>query len=81
RIFLLGLDPSLDLARHIDVVDIGLGADQKPTDFSYSIASLVYTGVFDPAISYLRSGNFTAKDIKVASKSDTEEVHASFAGM
>ncbi|PDT09498.1 MULTISPECIES: hypothetical protein [unclassified Rhizobium] len=57
------------------------GPDQKPTDFSYSIASLVYTGVFDPAISYLRSGTSTAKDIKLTSKSETEEVIASFASM
>ncbi|AHG46303.1 hypothetical protein RLEG12_25030 [Rhizobium leguminosarum bv. trifolii CB782] len=57
------------------------GPDQKPTDFTYSIASLVYTGVFDPAISYLRSGTFAAKDIKMASKSETEEVHASIASM
>ncbi|PDT16167.1 hypothetical protein CO670_13975 [Rhizobium sp. J15] len=57
------------------------GPDQKPTDFTYSIASLVYTGVFDPAISYLRSGTFAAKDIKISSKSETEEVHASIASM
>ncbi|PDT31966.1 hypothetical protein CO660_00670 [Rhizobium sp. L9] len=57
------------------------GPDQKPTDFTYSIASLVYSGVFDPAISYLRSGTFAAKDIKVASKTETEEVHASIASM
>ncbi|OWV76725.1 hypothetical protein ATY76_01860 [Rhizobium sp. R339] len=57
------------------------GPDQKPTDFTYSIASLVYTGVFDPAISYLRSGTFAAKDIKLSSKSETEEVHASIASM
>ncbi|EJC80497.1 hypothetical protein Rleg4DRAFT_2128 [Rhizobium leguminosarum bv. trifolii WSM2297] len=57
------------------------GADQKPTDFAYSIASLVYTGVFDPAISYLRSGTFAAKDIKISSKSETEEVHATIASM
>ncbi|MBX5143622.1 hypothetical protein [Rhizobium lentis] len=57
------------------------GPDQKPTDFTYSIASLVYTGVFDPAISYLRSGTFGAKDIKMASKSETEEVHASIGSM
>ncbi|MBX4969314.1 hypothetical protein [Rhizobium binae] len=57
------------------------GPDQKPTDFTYSIASLVYTGVFDPAISYLRSGTFAAKDIKMSSKSETEEVHATIASM
>lgn len=57
------------------------GKDEKPTDFSYSIASLVYAGVFDPAISYLRSGTSTAKDIKLTSKSDTDEVNASIASM
>jgi len=68
-------DNNLNVSGHFK------GPDQKPTDFSYSIASLVYTGVFDPAISYLRSGTFAAKDIKVTSKSETEEVHASIAGM
>ncbi|PDS46623.1 hypothetical protein CO662_01080 [Rhizobium anhuiense] len=57
------------------------GKDEKPTDFSYSIASLVYSGVFDPAISYLRSATSTAKDIKLTSKSETEEVSASIASM
>jgi hypothetical protein len=57
------------------------GADQKQTDFTYSIASLVYNGVFDPTISYLRSGDFTAKDIKLSSKSATEEVKAGVDGL
>ncbi|WP_454850156.1 hypothetical protein [Rhizobium binxianense] len=57
------------------------GADEKQTDFTYSIASLIYNGVFDPAISYLRSGDFTAKDIKFSSKSAADEVSASFDGM
>ncbi|WP_411197097.1 hypothetical protein [Rhizobium sp.] len=68
-------DNKLDVSGHFK------GPDQKPADFSYSIASLVYSGVFDPAISYLRSGTATAKDIKLSSKSETEEVHASIAGM
>ncbi|MBY4606089.1 hypothetical protein K6M90_00130 [Rhizobium sp. 9T] len=55
--------------------------DQKTTNFTYSIASIVYSGVFDPAISYLRSGTFAVKDVKVASKSETEEVHAAIASM
>ncbi|MBB3590077.1 hypothetical protein FHX08_000421 [Rhizobium sp. BK529] len=57
------------------------GPDDKATDFTYSIASLVYNGVFDPAIAYLRSGDFKASDIRVTSKSDTDQVDASFAGM
>ncbi|RUM21377.1 hypothetical protein EFQ99_26570 [Rhizobium vallis] len=68
-------DNSLNVSGHMK------GPDQKPADFTYSIASLAYNGVFDPAISYLRSGTFAAKDIKVSSKSETEEVHASFASM
>ncbi|AIC28365.1 hypothetical protein IE4771_CH03281 [Rhizobium etli bv. mimosae str. IE4771] len=55
--------------------------DQKTTNFTYSIASIVYSGVFDPAISYLRSGTFAVKDVKVASKSETEDVHAAIASM
>ncbi|ANL28973.1 hypothetical protein AMC90_CH03187 [Rhizobium phaseoli] len=55
--------------------------DQKTTNFTYSIASIVHSGVFDPAISYLRSGTFAVKDVKVASKSETDEVHATIASM
>ncbi|MBX4925185.1 hypothetical protein [Rhizobium binae] len=68
-------DNSLNVSGHLK------GKDQKPTDFTYSIASLAYTGVFDPAISYLRSSSATVKDIKVTSKTDTEEVSASMASM
>lgn len=57
------------------------GPDDKATDFTYSIASMVYDGVFDPAIAYLRSGNFKASDIRVTSKSDMDQVEATFAGM
>jgi hypothetical protein len=57
------------------------GPDDKATDFTYSIASMVYNGVFDPAIAYLRSGDFKASDIRVTSKSDADQVDASFAGM
>jgi len=55
--------------------------DDKATDFTYSIASMVYDGVFDPAIAYLRSGNFKASDIRITSKSDMDQVDATFAGM
>ena len=57
------------------------GPDDKATDFTYSIASMVYDGVFDPVIAYLRSGNFKATDIRVTSKSDMDQVDATFAGM
>ena len=57
------------------------GPDDKATDFTYSIASMVYDGVFDPAIAYLRSGNSKASDIRVTSKSGTDQVDMSLAGM
>ncbi|MBB3655197.1 hypothetical protein FHX15_000396 [Rhizobium sp. BK650] len=57
------------------------GPDDKKTEFTYSIASMVYNAVFDPAIAYLRSGDFKASDIRLTSKSDIDQVEASFAGM
>ncbi len=68
-------DNSLNVSGHFK------GPDQKRTDFTYSIASMVYTSVFDPAISYFRSGDFSAKDIKVTTATDTEQVNASFGDM
>lgn len=68
-------DNSLNVSGHFG------GPDQKRTEFTYSIASMVYSSVFDPAISYFRSGDFTAKDIKLTSKTDTEMVNASFGDM
>ncbi|MFA1627994.1 hypothetical protein ACDY96_36300 [Rhizobium mongolense] len=68
-------DNSLNVSGHFK------GPDQKRTDFTYSIASMVYISVFDPAISYFRSGDFSAKDIKVTTATDTEQVNASFGGM
>ncbi|TCU17190.1 hypothetical protein [Rhizobium sullae] len=64
-------DNSLNVSGHFK------GPDQKRTEFTYSIASLAYTSIFDPAISYFRSGDFSAKDIKVTSATDTEQVNAS----
>lgn len=57
------------------------GPDDKRSDFTYSIAQMDFTSVFDPAISYLRSGDFSAKDLKFSSTTDTESVNASFADM
>jgi len=47
----------------------------------YSLASLLYSGVFDPAISYLRSADVNAKDIRFSSVSGNEKVEGSAAGM
>ncbi|PZM14135.1 hypothetical protein [Rhizobium tubonense] len=68
-------DNSLDISAHSKM------GDAPATDISYSLASLVYTGVFDPGISYLRSLDVTAKDIKMSSKSAAQTVEATIAGM
>jgi hypothetical protein len=49
-------------------------AGQPKTDFAYSVDSLIFSGLFDPAISYLRSGDFSSKAIRFSSKTDAEEV-------
>ena len=57
------------------------GPDKKRSSFTYSIADMVFNSVFDPAISYFRSGDFSAKDLKFTSSTDTEVVNASFGDM
>ncbi|RYG96701.1 MAG: hypothetical protein EON58_11455, partial [Alphaproteobacteria bacterium] len=57
------------------------GPDQKRSDFTYSVAGMVFNSVFDPAISYFRSGDFSAKELKFTSSTDTEVVNASFGNM
>jgi hypothetical protein len=57
-------------------------ADGKSTTLDYSITDMVFSGIFDPAISYLRSGEATSGPIRVVSRSGPdEEFEASFAGM
>jgi hypothetical protein len=63
---------SLDVSGHFKA------AEQPKTDFTYAIDSLIFNGVFDTAISYLRSGDFTTKAVRFSSKTDTEEVSAGF---
>lgn len=55
--------------------------DGKPTNLNYSVTDMVFSGIFDPAISYFRSGEVTSGPIRMVSKSGKEEVEASFAGM
>jgi hypothetical protein len=49
-------------------------AGQPRTDFTYTVDSLIFSGLFDPAISYLRSGDFSSKAVRFSSKTDAEEV-------
>jgi hypothetical protein len=51
------------------------------TDVKYSVGSLVYSGVFDPAISYLRSADVTAKDIRMLSTAGPRTIETTAAGM
>jgi hypothetical protein len=57
------------------------GPDKKRSDFTYSIADMVFNSVFDPSISYFRSGDFRAKELKFTSSTDTEVINASFGEM
>lgn len=60
----------------VDVSGSFTAADQPKTDFAYAIDSLVSNGVFDPAISYLKSGDFSSKAVRFSSKTEQEEVSA-----
>lgn len=59
----------------------GKRPDGKPTNLSYSVTDMVFSGIFDPAISYFRSGEVTSGPLRMVSKSGPEEVEASVAGM
>ncbi len=54
---------------------------QPRTDFTYAIDAFIFSGIFDPAISYLRSGDFSTRAVSFSSKTEAEEVSASFEGM
>jgi hypothetical protein len=60
----------------LDVSGSFTAAGQPKTDFSYAIDALVSSGVFDPAISYLKSGDFSSKAVRFSSKTEQEEVSA-----
>ncbi|MDQ0562559.1 hypothetical protein QO004_004364 [Rhizobium mesoamericanum] len=54
---------------------------QPKADFTYAIDAFVVSGMFDPAISYFRSGDFSTKAVNFSSKSEAEELNAGFGGM
>ncbi len=68
-------DNSFDISAHSK---IGTG---PATDMRYGLGSLVYSGIFDPAISYMRSLDMTARDIKLSSSSGPQKIEAGAAGM
>lgn len=50
-------------------------------DFRYSIGNYSYAGLFDPAITYFRNGEFKAKDLKLNVTKGGEQVDATFGDM
>jgi hypothetical protein len=67
---------TIEGTNSLDVSGSFTAAGQPKTDFSYAIDSLVSKGVFDPAISYLKSGDFSSKAVRFSSKTEQEEVSA-----
>ena len=67
--------------NNLNVTGHFIGPDKKRSDFTYSVADMVFNSVFDPAISYFRSGDFSAKELKFISSTDTEVIKASFGNM
>jgi hypothetical protein len=67
--------------NNLNVTGHFAGPDKKRSDFTYSVADMRFNSVFDPAISYFRSGDFSAKELKFTSSTDTDVVNASFGDM
>lgn len=59
----------------------GKEPDGKEASFSYSIAKVAYAGLFDPAISYFRSADFTSGAGSLSAHGGSEQVDASFSGV
>jgi hypothetical protein len=59
----------------------GKDLEGKASDFSYTIAKVAYNGLFDPAISYFRSGDFTSGPGSIKTTAGEEKMDASFSGM
>ncbi|MGI2031594.1 hypothetical protein ACRQ1B_04290 [Rhizobium panacihumi] len=59
----------------------GKDLEGKDSDFTYTIAKVAYNGLFDPAISYFRSGDFTSGAGAIKTTAGAEKMDASFSGM
>ena len=71
----------LEGKNNLNITGQFTGPDKKRSDFTYSIADMVFKSVFDPAISYFRSADFSAKELNFTSSTDTEVINASFGTM
>ena len=52
-------------------------AEGKKSNFAYSIDKFTYDGIFDPALSFMRSGNTSVEKTKVSTESGPVKVDAS----
>lgn len=59
----------------------GKDPEGKETNLDYTIAKVVYNALFDPSISYFRSGDFTSGAGTMAMTVGDEKMDASFSGM
>lgn len=71
----------LEGSNNLNVSGHFTGPDKKRSDFTYSAADMVFKSAFDPAISYFRSGDFSARELKFTSTTDKEAINASFGNM
>ncbi|MGE7368087.1 hypothetical protein ACQKKX_03325 [Neorhizobium sp. NPDC001467] len=59
----------------------GKDLEGRASTFSSTISKMAYSGLFDPAISYFRSGDFTSGAGTISTTAGPEKMDASFAGM
>ncbi len=62
-------------------VTAGYKVGDAPASMKYSISNYSYSGLFDPAIAYMRNGTFAASGIKLSTTGGTEQIDARFGGM
>jgi hypothetical protein len=73
-----------NIAQNSDGMKLTMHSKLGPgpaTDMDYSIGAYTYSGVFDPAISFLRSANFSAKDFKSSSVAGPQTMEMGAGGM
>ncbi|MBN9033575.1 MAG: hypothetical protein BGO05_03375 [Rhizobiales bacterium 63-7] len=62
-------------------VTAGYKIADAPATMRYIISNYSYTGLFDPAIAYMRNGTFTASGLKLSTTGGSEQIDARFGGM
>lgn len=70
----------LDSTGNTNVTASGKAPDGKQTEVTYSVSDMMFSGIFDPAISYLRSAQARSGPIRILSTSGPEAIEVSVAG-